>query len=570
MGQKNFSEIELLLRWVDSKTDQDNVLVDVGAHVGSSMLPFAKRKWRVYAFEPEPTNYQELKTKFKNFSNVTCIAKAVSDTNQEKVPFYTSSKHWGIHALQPFHPTHQPSLTVETVRLDDALVELGVNKVTVLKVDIEGADFLALKTFDFKRFRPDVAMCEFMDDRSKANFGYTHDDVANYMATQGYATFVAEWGPIVEYGRRGSVSTNQHRFLQCRPYPLDHQPAWGNLIFIPEAEKVNFVNTLSKYLNDLKKSNSIIRPALKKLRRRYLLVREKFRGLETGLLASILLLIYSLSSLPGNKITAFLTLVPFFFVWRRRMVRLFRNQQARNFVTDSSKNTDSKLERVVNLIDVGSAGDLPHPWRENADKILYLLKFEPRDEADDENPFIKTLDVALWEANEERDFYIGTGNANHGSSLFHQNHEYVVENFETIRHRGPKQLADTWLERSQIERIERVQCYRLDDVLQTLDSDVQYHFLKIDAQGAEYQILKGAEKFLKQSCQGLHLELFELPLYKNIVLLPDVVVYLEKMGFDLVKKFPAHGSFDSQHDCIFLKRGCEGQVMDTIKKIYGL
>lgn len=326
------------------------------------------------------------------------------------------------------------------------------------------------------------------------------------------------------------------------------------------------------------------------------LVREKFRGLEVGLLVSLLLLIYSLSSLPGYVVTAFLTTAPFFFVWRRRMIRLLGLQQTNHksrekkllesnqklsVQIDKLKEEKAQLELelknayresrgVVNLIDVGSAGDLPYPWRENADKILYLLKFEPRDKADQQNSFVKMVDIALWETSEERDFYIGTGNASHGSSLFLQNYEYVAENFETLRHRGPKQLADTWLQRSQIERVEKVQCRPLDAILQELDPDVQYHFLKIDAQGAEYQILKGAEKFLQRSCVGLHLELFELPLYKDIKLLPEVVAYLEKLGFDLVKKFPAHGSFDSQHDCLFLKRGCEGQVVDTIRKVYSL
>lgn len=92
----------------------------------------------------------------------------------------------------------------------------------------------------------------------------------------------------------------------------------------------------------------------------------------------------------------------------------------------------------------------------------------------------------------------------------------------------------------------------------------------IDAQGAEYEILKGSQSFLSESCIGLHLELFTLPLYKGITLLDDVEAYLLNFGFQLVKKYPAHGTFDSQHDCLFLKDRADPDLLATIRNIYGI
>lgn len=224
---------------------------------------------------------------------------------------------------------------------------------------------------------------------------------------------------------------------------------------------------------------------------------------------------------------------------------------------------------VINLIDVGSVGELPYPWQSNAKKINHLLKFEPREQSS-QNQYIVSVNTALWESNCERDFYIYKGFSGTGSSLFPQNYEYVTDNFEQIRHRGPEKLASTWFERSQLDRMEKITCRKLDNVLENLAHSFPYHFLKIDAQGAEYEILKGAEKFLSESCLGLHLELFILPLYKGIKLLPEVEAYLDVLGFELVKKLPAHGSFDSQHDCIFLKKGAEGKIAATIREIYNI
>jgi FkbM family methyltransferase len=225
----------------------------------------------------------------------------------------------------------------------------------------------------------------------------------------------------------------------------------------------------------------------------------------------------------------------------------------------------------INFIDVGSAGCLPSPWNENKHRIANFLKFEPRshsnlDTKDTDKPTI-SVDVALWRESCERNFYIYQGFGGSGSSFFLPNHEYVLENFEVLKNRGPATLASTWLKRSKLDRVEKIHCYKLDEVLENLNQPFPYHFLKIDAQGAEYEILKGAEKFLENQCVGLHLELFVFPLYKDIKLLPEVVDYLKKFEFQLVKKYPAHGSFDSQHDCLFIKKGSH-EVVSLLETVY--
>lgn len=219
---------------------------------------------------------------------------------------------------------------------------------------------------------------------------------------------------------------------------------------------------------------------------------------------------------------------------------------------------------VVGFIDVGSVGALPPPWDHHPYLIRRLLEFEPLDQRASD-PNVMTLDVALWERDEERDFYVHE--TEHGSSLFPQNFAYVRENFDTLRRRGPSELADSWFDRSELKRIDRVSCRTLDGILEELDEP--FEFLKIDAQGAEYQILKGAERFLEQQCIGLHLELFTIPLYTGISLLPEVTNWLADYDFSLAHKAPAHGTFQSQHDCLFLKPG-NSPAHAAVRAVYDL
>lgn len=259
-----FSEEGLLAAYKVRSTQP--LLIDVGAHHGGISRLFAQKNWRVIAFEPEQKNRAAFERNLAGFEQVSCIAKAVSDVTGETVPFYVSDKHYGIHSLKPFHETHKLAYKVETVRLDDVLTELQVPEVTFLKVDIEGADFLALKGFDFKKYYPELVMIEFMDERSLPNFCYTHHDVVTYMKERGYTTFVSEWEPIKEYGIEG-IASDPHVWIQCVPYPLDHKPAWGNLIFVPDSDKDKFSTTLHSYLNKLKRveMTALFRNQIKKI-----------------------------------------------------------------------------------------------------------------------------------------------------------------------------------------------------------------------------------------------------------------------------------------------------------------
>ncbi len=221
---------------------------------------------------------------------------------------------------------------------------------------------------------------------------------------------------------------------------------------------------------------------------------------------------------------------------------------------------------VINFIDVGSIGRLPSPWYQNARAIKNILKFEPQDPAAVKKNEI-VIDKVVWKENTTRPFYIYRGNDSHGASLFEQNFEYVDRNFEELKRKGPRKLSSTWHKRSTLIKTIDAECVSLDEVLEELDLSFSFDFCKIDAQGAEYEILLGASKYLKEHCIGLQLELFNIPLYKGIKLFDEVEKLMESYGFFLYKKLPFHGSFNSQNDCIFLRREVSEEKKDVLKAI---
>ncbi|WP_145013703.1 FkbM family methyltransferase [Mycobacterium marseillense] len=197
-------------------------MLDVGAHQGYSAAPFLVRNWTVHAFEPDPANRAILESRFPN---ITIDPRAVAEKDGDEVSLFTSGVSSGISTLSPFHATHEPTTTVRTVRLDTYIREQDIKQVDFLKIDTEGFDLFALRTFPWDTLHPRAIVCEFEDNKT-TRLGHDVHDIARFIEQQGYAIVVSEWEPITEYGVR-------HTWRRFARYPTDlDTDSWGNLIAV--------------------------------------------------------------------------------------------------------------------------------------------------------------------------------------------------------------------------------------------------------------------------------------------------------------------------------------------------
>ncbi|MFH1656592.1 MAG: FkbM family methyltransferase [Candidatus Nealsonbacteria bacterium] len=134
-----------------------NVVVDLGANIGYFTLLAAKLvgpSGKVYAFEPEPKNFNYLKDNIKinNYNHVFLNQKAVSDKQGITKLFicsydtghHTINQNKGIEVYSSGREIQEKSIEIETIILDDFLRD-KTNKVDILKIDVEGAELLAVK-----------------------------------------------------------------------------------------------------------------------------------------------------------------------------------------------------------------------------------------------------------------------------------------------------------------------------------------------------------------------------------------------------------------------------------------
>lgn len=125
------------------------VVIDIGAHVGYFSLLAARRvgsEGRVYAFEPEPMNYDLLvkNAELNGYQNIDPIRKAVS-SEVGVATLHLSALDNGRHSIFGQGLPQSRDETVETTTMDAFLEKEGWPTVGLVKVDVEGAELAVLQ-----------------------------------------------------------------------------------------------------------------------------------------------------------------------------------------------------------------------------------------------------------------------------------------------------------------------------------------------------------------------------------------------------------------------------------------
>ncbi len=230
LGYSSLNEVEIVYDLLKNST-KSKIMIDVGAHHGSSLDEFAYDNWQIFAFEPDPKNRSILLDLCKaKYPMVKIDSRAVSNQHKQNIPLYSSDISTGISSLSSFHESHKVISTVETVTLKEFFRENDIGAVDFLKIDAEGHDFFVLQGIPWEDFSPRVIICEF-EDKKTLPLGYDFHEMAKFLMDNGYQVWVSEWYPIVTYGTK-------HRWRHFAKYPIeltDHA-AWGNLIAIHKSD----------------------------------------------------------------------------------------------------------------------------------------------------------------------------------------------------------------------------------------------------------------------------------------------------------------------------------------------
>jgi FkbM family methyltransferase len=215
---------------------ENHCMIDVGAHHGSTLLPFLEAGWRVYAFEPVEANRARLLERCGRHERLTLRPEAVSNCSGTR-PLHLAlsldgSLHEYYHSLERTRADryHRKGETVEVrvVSLDDLVVSGEIpQQVGFLKIDTEGHDLAVLQ--GASRLACDVVSVEFWGDRHPLGKSPSPAaDMIQLMSDRGYSHYLVLCHHAETMFVLGST------FKGVPP------TAWGNIVFFaPAAEELH-------------------------------------------------------------------------------------------------------------------------------------------------------------------------------------------------------------------------------------------------------------------------------------------------------------------------------------------
>ena len=123
---------------------EKGAFLDVGANLGIISLMLAKRypARRIVAFEPMPSTVDALEENIRrNSASVAALPVAVSNVNGTAELGENESRARASLAVDPGSKTH----AVQCRRLDELATELGIERIALLKIDVEGCEMEVLQ-----------------------------------------------------------------------------------------------------------------------------------------------------------------------------------------------------------------------------------------------------------------------------------------------------------------------------------------------------------------------------------------------------------------------------------------
>lgn len=187
---------DLLVAWVLKELRADDVVVDIGAHVGLLSVQFANRLrslggGAVYSFEPAPDSAARLRlhAELNDLQDVvTVVQAAVGEENGEVALRRVEPGRGDDPSLRSIYGTGDAvAESVQLLRFDDWWSSNGAPRLDFVKIDVEGAELGVVRGMrqTLERLQPRLLVVEIKEHLS-AKAGVATSLVVDELAAAGY------------------------------------------------------------------------------------------------------------------------------------------------------------------------------------------------------------------------------------------------------------------------------------------------------------------------------------------------------------------------------------------------
>jgi FkbM family methyltransferase len=179
--------------FIVSRLPPNGVFLDLGANIGAITIPLKARRKdiKVVCVEAAPWIYSYLEQNLKKnqVTNVHAFNRALYYSDHEILNFYSPEEKFGKGSLSPVFTNS--IIPVTTIKVDTLVTELGISKVDLIKIDVEGYEYHVFRGAAALLGRDDAPdiIFEFVDWAEEAAEGATAGDAQKILVEMGYRIF---------------------------------------------------------------------------------------------------------------------------------------------------------------------------------------------------------------------------------------------------------------------------------------------------------------------------------------------------------------------------------------------
>lgn len=189
--------IDFLLPYV-----KDRVFFDVGTNIGSYTMSLSKAAKRIYSFEASHSNAALLNSfvELSGIGSVEVVNRAVSSISGEQFTIYLSPDTGGNNTA--FYDFGKGCEIATTISLDQFVSDRGIERVDVIKMDIEGSELAAFGgAHGILSMHHPLLLVEFHSLVAK-QAGWELSELYNLIVDYGYSAYELQKGKLCKFDRK--------------------------------------------------------------------------------------------------------------------------------------------------------------------------------------------------------------------------------------------------------------------------------------------------------------------------------------------------------------------------------